>query len=302
MHSPVVEVSGRRLELSNLQKTFFPEKGLSKGDLLKYYLDISPWLLPYLKNRPMVLKRFPDGIYGKTFYQKRCPEYAPKWLDTVVISGEEGAINYCLCSDVPSLLWMINQGCIEIHALLSRVGALDTPDVLTLDLDPAEEVPFEQVLEVASHVKDALDKFGLNGYPKTSGASGIHVYVPVQEHYSYAEIRTAAKLLAEMVCSVLPEHATIERRVDMRGKKVYVDYLQNVKGKTLASVYSVRPYPDATVSAPLKWEEIIKNQIFPRMFTVESIFARLEELGDLFIPVLEDPQALEPVLGTARWP
>ena len=296
MSNNKVMVNEKPLELTNLNKIFFPEKGFRKGDLIKYYVEVSPWLLPHLKNRPIVMKRYPDGIGGKWFYQKRCPEHAPEWLETVFVEGSEENINYCLCSDEAALAWFINQGCIELHPWLSSLDKLDVPDFMVLDLDPSEGVPFAQVVEIALAVKECLAICNLTGFPKTSGASGIHVYVPLKKVYSYSQIRTAAKLVADLVCQRVPGLATIERRVSKRTGQVYVDYLQNAAGKTIASVYSVRPVESASVSMPLTWEEISSKQIFPGMFTIDSALHRLREKGDMFGPVLTEEYSLEHLL------
>lgn len=291
-----VQLNGKNLELSNLDKIFWPDKGLRKGDLIKYYIEVSSWILPHLSLRPIVMKRYPDGIEGKWFYQKRCPEHAPDWMETVFVKGSEESINYCLCNDEAELAWLINQGCIELHPWLSSVDSLSTPDFLVLDLDPSEGVHFDQVVEVALAVKDCLDFLGLVGFPKTSGASGIHVYVPLEKTYSYPDVRKAANIIADMVCGKVPAFATTERTVRNRTGKVYVDYLQNVEGKTIASVYSVRPVKDASVSMPLLWEEISVGQIYPVMFTIDNVMRRLKEKGDIFAPVLEKGYSLEHLL------
>lgn len=288
-----VSVNGKTLELTNLEKVFWPEKGLLKGDLIKYYYEVSPWILPHLRDRPIVMKRYPDGIEGKSFYQKRCPEYAPPWLETVAIGGGEESINYCLCNNEAALVWLINQGCIEIHPWLSSTQSLSRPDFMVFDLDPSEGVSFSQVIEVALAVKECLDLCRLTGFLKTSGASGIHIYVPLKTLYSYAQVREAAKIIAELVCSRVPALATVERTVRNRTGKVYVDYLQNGEGKTIASVYSVRPVPAASVSMPLSWEEIETRAVEPDMFTIESVRKRLEERGDLFSPVLGEGYSLD---------
>lgn len=296
MSSINVQVNGKNLELSNLEKVFWPEKGLAKGDLIKYYVEVAPWILPHLKNRPIVMKRYPDGIQGKSFYQKRCPEHAPEWMETVQVEGEEEPIDYCLCSDAAALAWLINQGCIELHPWLSSTNTLAVPDFMVLDLDPSEGVPFSQVIQVAVVVKECLDLCQLVGYPKTSGASGIHIYIPLKKKYSYAQVRKAANYIADLVCAKLPAGATVERTVRNRSGKVYVDYLQNAAGKTIASVYSVRPVREASVSTPVTWEEISSGQITPATFTVDSIMPRLKEKGDMFAPVLREGYSLDHLL------
>lgn len=291
-----VTVNDKNLELSNLEKLFWPGKGFTKGDIIKFYVDIAPWILPHLKNRPIVMKRYPDGIRGKSFYQKRCPEHAPSWMETVVVEGGEEGISYCLCNDAAALVWFINQGCIEMHPWLSGVNSLGIPDFLVIDLDPSEGVPFSQVLEVGQVVKDSLDLCKLVGYPKTSGASGIHVYVPLEKKYSYQQVRKAANRIADLVCAKVPALATVERTVRNRKGKVYVDYLQNAAGKTIASVYSLRPVEAASVSTPVTWDEIFSGQIRPDMFTLDSVLPRLKEKSDLFLPVLTENYSLDNLL------
>lgn len=295
-----IEINGKPVQLGNLEKVFWPEKGYRKGDLLKYYLDISNWVLPYLKDRPIVMKRYPDGIAGKSFYQKRCPEYAPPWLETTAIEGKEGTIRYCLCNDAASLAWLVNQGCIEMHPWLSKASTPSIPDVMVLDLDPSEGVPFSQVIEVAIAVKGCLEDFGLVGVPKTSGATGIHIFVPVKGKYNYSQVRKAAETIAGIVAARYPSIATVERNVNMRSGKVYVDYLQNVQGKTIASVYSVRPVPTANVSTPLTWEEVLEKDFTPEMFTMETILPRLKEKGDLNSSILESKFLLDHILGEKK--
>jgi len=291
-----VMVNGKELELTNLEKVFFEEKKLTKGDLIKFYIEIAPWILPHLVNRPIVMKRYPDGIAGKSFYQKRCPEHAPEWMETVLVEGDEESINYCLCSDEAALAWLINQGCIELHPWLSGVNSLSVPDFLVIDLDPSEGVSFGQVIDVAAAVKECLDLCKLTGYPKTSGASGIHVYVPLKKTYSYAQVRKAANYIADLIVDKLPTAATVERTVSNRTGRVYVDYLQNAAGKTIASVYSVRPVKEACVSMPLTWDEVYSKNILPTMFTVDSVMNRLKEKGDLFAPVLTEEYSLDHLL------
>lgn len=290
----VITVNGRELRLTNLEKEFWPEEGYVKLDLLNYYARVSPYILPHLQDRPLVMRRFPDGIKGKSFYQKECP-FPPSWMRTVAI----GPKVYCLVDDVPSLLWVVNQGAIEFHPWLSRVGELDRPDYLVLDLDAGAGVPFSQVARVALAAQEVLSGIGLRGYPKTSGVGGIHVYVPVLRRYSYEQLRWAGSILSRAIVGLCPEDATVERSLDKRGRKVYVDYLQNARGKTVASVYSVRPVRGAPVSTPVTWEEL-RAGFSPASFTMKSIFSRLDRAGDLFRPVLEDTQDLGRLLGRRR--
>jgi bifunctional non-homologous end joining protein LigD len=292
-----LNVGGKTLELSNLDKLFWPEQGYTKGDLLKYYGRIAEWILPYIKNRPVVMKRYPDGIHGKNFYQKRCPEYAPKWMNTVDISNGKKILRYCVCSDAVSLLWLVNQGCIDIHTWLSQVTTLQNPDIMLIDLDPYPGVAFSQVIKVSLIIKVYLDQLNLVGFPKTSGATGLHIYIPIINNYSYEDVRKVAAFIADLVVSTHPDVATVERKVDLRKGKVYIDYLQNAYGKSIASVYSVRPYPLATVSTPLTWEELKNGKIHPHVFTIQNILVRLIQVGDLFKPVLEQPNELDKILS-----
>lgn len=284
------------MELTNLDKVFFSEKNLLKGDIIRFYIEVSPWILPHLVSRPIVMKRYPDGIEGKSFYQKRCPEYAPDWMETILVEGDGEDINYCLCSDEAVLAWLINQGCIELHPWLSGVNSLLHPDFLVIDLDPSEGVGFNQVIEVAVAVKECLDLCKLTGYPKTSGATGMHVYIPLKNSYSYAQVRKTANYIADLVVAKIPGAATVERTVSRRTGKVYVDYLQNGKGKTIASVYSIRPVKEASVSMPVTWEEVYEGKIAPAMFTVDSVMHRLKEKGDLFAPVLSESYSIDHLL------
>jgi bifunctional non-homologous end joining protein LigD len=213
-----------------------------------------------------------------------------------LVEGQEESINYCLCSDEAALAWFINQGCIELHPWLSSVNSLSMPDFMVIDLDPSEGVIFSQVIEVAVAVKECLVICKLIGFPKTSGASGIHIYIPLKKEYSYAQVRKAANYIADLVVAKLPAAATVERTVSNRTGKVYVDYLQNVAGKTIASVYSVRPVKEASISMPVTWDEVYSGKISPGMFTLDSVMQRLKEKGDLFAPVLEEGFSLDHLL------
>ena len=243
------------------------------------------------------MKRFPDGIGGKSFYQKDCPEYAPEWIKTISIASEEKTINYILAHDLPTLLWMANLGCIEMHPWLSSYRTPDSPSVMVFDLDPNEGATWNQVLQIAPLIKESLLKFGLKGYAKTSGASGLHIYVPIEPIYSFQQVQKASGFIARVIEKVIPEIATTERTVKKRGPKVYVDYLQNARGKTIASVYSVRPRPGAPISFPVSWEEIEKGQIHPGKYHLRNVPALLGKQGDLFDPVLKEQQRIDNILS-----
>lgn len=290
--SSEVLIAGRKLKLTNLDKLFWPNDGYTKLDLIKYYTQIAPYIIPHLINRPLVFTRYPNGIEGKSFYQKNAPNHLPEWIPTYPWYSEDSkrTINFILVDETATLLWLANQACLEIHPWLSNINSIDYPDFLVMDLDPSPGSTYEEVKQIALVTKELLDKLNLNSYLKTSGSEGLHIFVPVINEYTYEEIRSLGQQLASIICNVLPDIATIERSVSKRGRKVYIDYMQNVQGKTLSSVYSVRPRPGAPVSTPLMWEEI--HNYTPKDFNIKNILSRIETHGDLFHNVLTDKQSL----------
>lgn len=293
----VLTIGSRDVKVSNLQKLWWPEAGITKGDVLNYYIAVAPWLLPHLKDRPLVLTRYPDGPSGNSFYQKNTPVHAPEWLRTFPLQSENGrTINYCLADDVAALVWIVNSGGFEIHPFLSRVQHLDNPDYVVFDLDPMERGTWEHVCQTALLIREALAHWDLIGFPKLSGASGLQVFVPIDPVYSYGEAREFALMLSQAVQAALPEITTLERKIAKREGKLYLDYLQNVRGKTLASVYGVRPEPGATVSTPVTWAEVEQMQVRAGDFTIRTVLARLQRLGDLHAAVLSQRQTLDQVL------
>ena len=291
-----------RIQFTNLAKIFWPEDGYTKDDLIEYYDKISPYIIPHLLDRPLVFERFPNGIHGESFYQKDAPDHTPEWIRTQEIwSGDvERYIRYFIGADREQLLYIANTGNIQQNPWMSRVQHLDYPDYLVFDLDPVE-APFADVQKVAIVLKEVLDELGLRAYPKTSGASGIHVHLPVLEKsFTYEDVRVFAEAIASIVVQRIPEYATIKRIVRSRkAHEVYIDYLQNIRGKTVASVYSPRPRPGAPVSTPLKWDEF-KRPIDPRAFTIKTIFRRLDKYGDLFEKALTDRQDISGFLGVLK--
>lgn len=289
-----VIIESREFALSNLDKVLWPEDGYTKGELINYYVQVAPYLLPHLGERPLVLTRFPDGIHHKSFYQKNAPAYLPAWIRTFSWYSEDSQrdIRFIVAEEPAALAWLANQACIELHPWLSSIASIDYPDFVVIDLDPSPGSRYQDVVDIALVAKELLDNLELRSYPKTSGSEGLHIYIPIEARYTYEQIRKFAQVLAAMITEVLPQIATIERTVKLRGSKVYVDYLQNALGKTLSSVYSVRPRRGATVSTPLLWEEV--SQVTPPQFTIKTIFSRLQDSGDLFSPVLHDRQPLEP--------
>ncbi len=279
-------INKHKQKVTNLDKVFFPGEGYTKGDMIEYYRKISKYILPYLKDRPESMLRHPNGINNKGFFHKNVTAKPPDWVKTerIFSDSSEGEINYLICNDEASLVYMANLGCIEINPWFSRIQSKDNPDYFVIDLDP-EEIAFDKVVETALAVKKVLDAAGAPSYPKTSGATGMHIYVPLKAKYDYDIAKDFAHLIARLANRIVPGFTSLERSPSKRKKKVYLDYLQNRRGQTLAAPYSVRPRPGATVSTPLKWEEV-KIGLNPADFTIRTIFKRLEKTGDLFTPVL----------------
>lgn len=281
----------RPVSLSNVDKAFFPD--LSKGDLLSYYHAVAPLLLPHLAGRALSMSRYPDGYDGKSFYEKQCPSHAPDWISRAPLHSEHRGepIEFCLATDTASLLWVINLGCIELHPWLSRVERPEQPDFAIFDLDPAEGATWDQVVDTARLIHVVLGQLGLVGYPKTSGATGIHIYVPLVAKYSYRRVRLFVETVGRMIVAADPANTTMEWDIPRRTGKVFIDHNQNVGGKTIASVYSVRPTPIASVSTPILWDEL--DTVTPDQFTMATVWDRFRQYGDLFAPVLSDHQELE---------
>jgi bifunctional non-homologous end joining protein LigD len=283
-----VRNGAREVRLTNLNKVFFPATGATKRDLLQYYADVSCFLLPYLADRAEVMKRYPGGAEGEFFYMKRTPPSAPPWLRTCAIEhGSGSVIAFPVIDDLASLLWVINLGCIDLNEWYSRCDDTDRPDYLHFDLDPMKDgsTSFSTVREVALLVRDALADLGIPAYAKTSGSSGIHVYVPIERGPRQKEVWTFAKAFAKTMEGMHPAIVTAEYRIAQRpSKRVLVDYNQNAWGKTLASVYSVRAKPRATISTPVSWDEIAAG-IEIDDFRLETIRERLARVGDLWAPM-----------------
>jgi len=274
---------------SNLSKVFWPDEGYTKGDLIEYYRAIAPWLLPYLKDRPVVMTRYPDGIAGKSFFQKDAPHFAPDWIRLERIWSEhaEREIDYFVCDDLETLLYVANLGSIPLHVWASRVAAPERPDWCILDLDP-KGAPFSHVVEIARAIHALCGEIGLPNFIKTSGATGLHVLLPLGGQCTHAESRTLGEILARTIEKNHGKIATTARMVGARGGKVYVDYLQNGHGKTIAGPFSARPVPGATCSAPLKWSEV-NARLDPKDYTLKTLPARMKRLkADPLAPVLAD--------------
>jgi bifunctional non-homologous end joining protein LigD len=273
--------------LTNLDKVFFPEQGYNKGDVIAYYESVSKYILKYLKQRPLSLKRNPGGITDPGFYQKDAGEQMPDWVETKTIwsEGTERNIDYVVCNDKATLLYLANLGCIEFNPWHSRVDNLEHPDFLLIDLDPADENSFEHVIETAKAVKEVLDEAGAKSFVKTSGSTGLHICIPMGRKYDYDQVRMFSELIAHRVVEMLPELTSTERNLKKRGQRIYVDFMQNRIGQTVASVYSIRPRNFAPVSMPLDWKEV-KKGLTIEQFNIKNALKRIEEKGDLFAGVL----------------
>lgn len=283
----VVHVDGHDVRLTNLRKVFFEHGGLTKGDLLQYYLDVSGVLLPHLRNRAMVMKRYPHGAAGEFFFMKRAPSPRPDWIELCTIHHTSGnVIDFPMVQDRASLLWVINLGCIDLNQWYATCDDVDRPDYLHFDLDPGAGAAFEQVRDTGLVVKEALDALKMPSLVKTTGSKGLHVYVPIVRGPVQKQVWTFAKALAQELAARHPALITAEYRIAKRPHgRVLVDYNQNAWGRTLASIYSVRPRPLATVSTPVSWTEVA-NGVSIDDFTVGNVPARIGQLGDLWKPLL----------------
>ncbi|MEX0686210.1 MAG: DNA ligase D [Balneolales bacterium] len=295
--SKEISIEGIPLSFSNLNKLYWPEEGYTKGDLIAYYDAVAEYILPYLKNRPESLHRHPDGIKQKGFFQKDMRNPLPDWLQTTRIYSESAdkVIHYLLCQNKATLLYMANLGCIEINPWNSRIHSLNHPDYIVIDIDP-DGNSFEQITDTALTVKQVLDEAGLKGYCKTSGSSGLHIFIPLDARYEDAQARSFSHIIAQLTHERLPDFTSMERSPKKRKNKIYLDYLQNKTGQTLAATYSVRPKPGATVSTPLTWEEL-EEGVHPSMFTIKTVPKRLETVGDLFKGVLGQASDIEKALS-----
>ncbi len=286
LNEVVLRFGEKDVRLTNLKKIFWKNLKLTKRDLLQYYADISPWLLPHLQDRAMVMKRYPNGADGDFFYMKRAPSPRPEWIEICNIAHNDGIVNFPIVQDLPSLLWLINLGCIDLNQWYARCADTDRPDYLHFDLDPGPGASFDRVREVALRVRDMLGKLEMPTYAKTTGSKGIHVYIPIVHGPTQKEVWTFAKAVAIELETRNPDIITAEyRKVKRPHGRVLVDYNQNAWGRTLASIYSVRPTPFAGASAPVKWEEV-ERRIRIEDFRIDNIVPRVKKIGDLWKPVL----------------
>ncbi len=297
----VIRTGKRELRLTNLDKPFWPEEGIAKGDLLRYYQAVAPVLVPHLKDRPFTMRRYPDGAYGKVFFQKDAPTHMPEWIATyrALVSTRESSrakkwVEFPVVNDELALLWMVNMGCIDMNTWYSRIDKPDRPDFVLFDLDPTPEVPWSQTVEVALILKKLLDALELRSFPKTSGGKGFHVLVPIDRRATFDDTRAFAEHVAGAIARTHPRLATTEWS-KARRRGVLIDSNQNGAGKTIASAYSVRPTPNAPVSTPLTWDEV-NDKLNPSIYTMQVVLERVRAKGDLFAGVLTTRQSLSKAL------
>ena len=283
----VLAVEGREVKVTNLGKPFWPDLGITKGDLIQYYIDVAPLILPHIRDRAMVMKRYPNGAHGDFFFMKRAPSPRPDWIRTVAIDhGSAGVIDFPVIDDLPSLIWVINLGCIDLNQWYARTADPDRPDYVHFDLDPGS-APWSRVVECALLLKDALEAYKIPCYAKTTGSKGIHIYIPIVHGPTQHEAWSFAKAFGVELAARHPELMTAEYVVAKRpAGRVLVDFNQNQWGRTLASVYSVRPHPRACVSTPVAWSELRKVKI--EDFRLDNVRKRFARKGDLYAPVLHD--------------
>jgi bifunctional non-homologous end joining protein LigD len=298
----VVNIGGRELKVSNLEKVLYPRAGFTKAQMIDYYVRVAPVLLPHLKDRPLTMKRYPEGVEGMFFYEKSCPKHRPDWVKTAGVwsAGRGDYIDFCLIQDLPTLVWAANLADIELHTSLSVAGDPMEPTMLVFDLDPGEPANIVQCCQVAFWLRNVFDKLGLKSFPKTSGSKGIQVYIPLNSKTSYDETKPFAHAVARLLEDEHPQQVVSDMKKALRVNRVFVDWSQNDDHKTTVCVYSLRARERPTVSTPVKWDEV--KQCLERkdgerlVFTSDQVLERIEKLGDLFEPVLSLKQKL-PKLG-----
>ncbi len=292
-----LKVGSNTVTITNRKKIYWPDDKITKGDMIDYYDKISSYMLPYLKDRPLSLKRNPNGITDAGFYHKDAGENTPDYVNVFKVKSESNGkiIDYIVCNNKATLLYVANLGCIEMNPWNSTQKKPGHPTWMVIDIDPSDKNTFADVVDVALATREVLEKAGIKGYCKTSGSSGLHVYIPLKNKYDYETVKNFAHIVASFVQEQLPEISSLERSLSKRGPKIYVDYLQNRTGQTLASVYSLRPVPGAQLSTPLEWKEV-NAKLHPSQFTIRNIFRRLEKKGDLFSGVLTESMSIPKAL------
>jgi bifunctional non-homologous end joining protein LigD len=296
-----LEVGGKRIPVSNLHKVFYPKTGFTKGQVIDYYIRIAPALLPHLKNRPLTLKRYPEGVEQDFFYEKKCPSHRPGWVRTAAVwsEGNQADIHFCLVNDVASLIWAANLADLELHTSLAKTPKTQVPTMVVFDLDPGAPANIIECSQVAFWLKELLDEMGLESFPKTSGSKGLQVYIPLNTPVTYNQTKPFAKMLAERLERDHPAEVVSKMSKALRKGKVFVDWSQNDDHKTTVCVYSLRAREHPTVSTPVKWEEVgnalKKKDPAKLVFESHEVLKRVEKLGDLFLPVSKLKQRLKPM-------
>jgi len=283
-----MKIGNFKVKTTNRNKIFWPKEGITKGMVIDYYNEMADYILPYLKDRPESLKRNPNGIADKGFFHKDAGDEAPDFVQSVALYSESSKkdVDYILCNNKATLIYLANLGCIELNPWHSRVKSLDKPDYMIIDIDPSEKNNFDQVIETANVFKSIFDKAAATSFCKTSGATGLHIYVPMGKKYTYEQVRSFGELVCSMVNEQIPSFTSMERNLKKRGNKhIYLDYLQNSRGQTIASIYSLRPREGATVSAPLDWKEV-KKGLYPSAFDIYNMPKRVKKTGDIFSGIL----------------
>ncbi|HEX2436055.1 MAG TPA: non-homologous end-joining DNA ligase [Solirubrobacterales bacterium] len=294
----VVEVDGRELSLTNLDKVLYPSTGFTKGEVIDYYARIALAILPHLAGRPLTLRRFPEGVGASSFFEKRCPKHRPEWVETAAIwsEREDGEIEFCVCNDKPTLVWMAQLAALELHPSLSRAGRMESPTVLAFDLDPGEPADVIDCARVALQVRSLFDGLGVECFPKTSGGKGLQVYVPLNADVTYETTKPYAHAVAQLLEKMHPDAIVSRMTKRLRKGKVFVDWSQNTESKTTVAVYSLRARERPTVSTPIEWDEVAaaaeSGDPDPIRFETADVLERFEDRGDLFAPVLELEQEL----------
>jgi bifunctional non-homologous end joining protein LigD len=298
---PVVEIDGKELSLSNLDKVLYPEVGFTKAEVIDYYVRVAPAMLPHIRDRGVTLRRYPDGVDANSFFEKRCPEHRPPWVGTALGPGDrKGGIGYCVLSDVPSLAWAANMAALEIHAPMARADDIDAPTMVVFDLDPGEPATIVDCCRVALDIKEVLGDLDLQVWPKTSGSKGLQLYLPLNAPHTHEHASSFALAVAQLLEKRDPERVTSVMKKSLRPGKVFVDWSQNSHHKTTVAAYSLRARPEPTVSTPVAWDEVAAGADGePLTFTAPDVLERVAGQGDLFAPTAELEQELPQARGGA---
>jgi bifunctional non-homologous end joining protein LigD len=298
-----VEIEGRQLKLSNLDKVLYPEAGFTKGQVIDYYTRVATVLLPHLRQRPLTLKRYPNGVSAQFFYEKNCPKHRPDWVGTVTVwsRSNKADMQYCLCNDLPTLIWVANLASLELHTSLSHAADVQQPTMVVFDLDPGPPATVVECGRVAFWLREVLDDLGLQAFPKTSGSKGLQIYVPLNTPVTYEETKPFAHALARLLEEQHPKDVLSVMTKDLRKGKVFIDWSQNDDAKTTVCVYSLRARPRPSVSTPVTWDEVAavvdSGDPDTLVFEAPDVLARVARHGDLFAPVAELEQSLPPPPG-----